>query len=79
MRRERSTTAAERLQELERLMRDALGLRLLLPRLPAGATLADARRLRERILQQDRRPSAVLRGAAGVDGRTASARHEEGT
>lgn len=48
-------------------MRDALGLRLLLAKMPAGATLDDARRLRERILQRGRRPSRVLGGAGGIE------------
>ena len=47
------------------MMRDALGLRLLLAKLPAGASLDDARRLRKRILQRGRRPSRVLDAAYG--------------
>ena len=74
MRDARVTTTAERLAELARLMHEALGLRLLLPRLPAGATLADARRLRERILQRDRRPSAVLDHEPGTGCGAASGR-----
>jgi hypothetical protein len=66
MHRDRVTTVAERLAEVERLMREGLGLRLLLARLPAGATLDDARRLRARLLQQDRRPSPLLDGALGI-------------
>ncbi len=41
-------------------MRDGLGLRLLLAKLPAGASLDDARRLRKQIKQRGRRPSRVL-------------------
>lgn len=56
----------EALEAVERMMQDGLGLRLLLGRLPAGASLDDARRLRKRILQRGRRPSRVLDPAAGT-------------
>ena len=46
-------------------MQDGLGLRLLLGKLPDGATLDDARALRRRILQRGRRPSRVLAPEAG--------------
>ena len=48
------------------MMRDALGLRLLLAKMPAGASLDDARRMRERILQRGRRASRVLDAACGT-------------
>lgn len=57
----------EALEAVERLMRDGLGLRLLLGKLPPGATLDEARRLRERIRQRGRRPSRVLDAAYGTD------------
>jgi hypothetical protein len=63
----RTTPPGQALDSLEQMMRDGVGLRLLLARLPAGATLDDARLLRERILQRARRPSQVLRRAAGVE------------
>ncbi|HZR82416.1 MAG TPA: hypothetical protein VFD92_15085 [Candidatus Binatia bacterium] len=49
------------------MMHDGLALRLLLGHLPPGATIADARRLRERILQRGRRPSRLLDEALGID------------
>ncbi|MBY0276860.1 hypothetical protein K2Z84_16095 [Candidatus Binatia bacterium] len=49
------------------MMHDALGLRLLLAKMPAGASLDDARRLRERILQRGRRPSRVLGAVDGTE------------
>jgi hypothetical protein len=55
------------LQRVEAMMRDGLGLRLLLDALPPGATLDDARRLRERILQSGRRPSRLLDEALGIE------------
>lgn len=58
---------SEPLEQVEALMRDGLGLRLLLARLPPGATLDDARRLRERILQRGRQPSRLLDEALGIE------------
>jgi hypothetical protein len=49
------------------MMKDGLALRLLLAHLPPGATLADARLLRERILQRGRRPSRLLGEALGTE------------
>jgi hypothetical protein len=57
---------ASALHQVEAMMRDALGLRLLLAKLPPGASLEDARRLRERILQRGRQPSRVL-AAHGIE------------
>lgn len=48
-------------------MRDGLGLRMLLAKMPHGASLDDARRLRKRILQRGRRPSRILEAAYGAD------------
>jgi hypothetical protein len=48
------------------MMRAGDGLRLLLARLPSGSTLADARRLREKILQEGRRPCGVLDRELGI-------------
>lgn len=48
-------------------MEEKTGLRLLLARLPAGATLEDARRMHERILQRGRQRSRVLDEALGIE------------
>ena len=57
----------EALHLVERMMREGIGLRLLLAKLPPGATLDDARRLRERLLQRGRKPSRVLDAACGIE------------
>jgi hypothetical protein len=57
----------EPLEVVAEMMREGLGLRLLLAKMPPGSTLEDARRLRERIKQSGRRPSGVLDAAAGVE------------
>lgn len=57
----------EALARLGALMTDGLALRLLLAHLPAGATVDDARRLRERILQSGRQPSRLLDEALGIE------------
>lgn len=62
----RPVSRREALEAAERMMRDALGLRLLLGKLPEGATLDDARELRKQILQRGRRPSRVMAPAAGT-------------
>ena len=54
------------LEAVERMMQDGLGLRLLLGKLPDGATLDDAHALRRRILQRGRRPSRVLAPEGGA-------------
>jgi hypothetical protein len=56
----------EPLERVAALMRDGLGLRLLLAHMPRDATLDDARRLRERILQRGRRPSRLLDEPLGI-------------
>jgi len=61
------TGPEDSLARLAALMADGLALRLLLARLPHGATLDDARRLRERILQRGRRPSRLLDEALGIE------------
>ena len=55
------------LGRVARLMEDGTGLQLLLARLPEGATLEDARRMHERILQCGRRRSRVLDEALGIE------------
>jgi hypothetical protein len=55
------------LEVVEEMMREGLGLRLLLAKLPPGSSLDDARRMRERILQQGRRRSRVLDAAVGIE------------
>lgn len=54
------------LARLEAMIRRGEGLELLLDNLPAGATLADARRFRERVKQQGRRPCSFLDRTLGV-------------
>jgi len=66
-RREAATGCAEALRQVEEMMRDGLGLRMLLAKMPHGASLDDARRLRKRILQRGRRPSRILEAAYGAD------------
>jgi len=55
------------LARVARLMAESTGLRLLLARLPEGATLEDARRMHERILQRGRHRSRVLDEALGIE------------
>ncbi|MEW6273389.1 MAG: hypothetical protein AB1689_29265 [Thermodesulfobacteriota bacterium] len=62
-----ATSSGDALAILAALMREGLGLRLLLAHLPPGSTAADARLLRERILQQGRRPSRLLDRALGIE------------
>lgn len=52
--------AAEALRACEAMLRAQEGLKLLLPQLPPGSTLEDARRFRERLLQSQRRPSGCM-------------------
>lgn len=58
--RRRHPPSADSWAEFVQLMAAGDGLRLLLARLPAGATLADARRLREQIMRVGREPSRCL-------------------
>lgn len=62
-----AATRHQALEALERMMREGLGLRLLLGKLPDGATLDDARALRRRILQSGRRPSRALAPGVGAE------------
>ncbi len=62
-----SEQAATPLERVEAMMRDGTGLHLLRGRLAPGATLDDARRARERILQLGRRPSRMLDEALGIE------------
>jgi hypothetical protein len=55
------------LERVEAMMREGLGLELLRQQLGPGATLDDARRTRERILQLGRRPSRLLDEALGIE------------
>jgi hypothetical protein len=66
-RRQAPSGRADALRQVEEMMRDGLGLRLLLAKMPAGATLDDARLLRKQILQRGRRPSRVLDATRGPD------------
>lgn len=56
----------EALKQFDMLQQGGLGLRLLLTFLPAGASLADARRLHQRLRQQSRRPCRILDEALGI-------------
>lgn len=71
MRRERHVATigeeATPLGRVEAMLREGLGLELLRRQLPPGATLDDARRTRERILQLGRRPSRLLDEALGIE------------
>ena len=55
----------EALRACEAMFRAKEGLRLMLPVLGPGATIEDARRFRERILQSQRRPSGCMRRLLG--------------
>lgn len=55
------------LRQFETMLREQLGLRLLLAQMPAGSTLADARRLREKIKQTGRRPCSFLDEMLGIE------------
>lgn len=48
------------------MLRAKEGLRMLLPHLPAGASMDDARRLYERLNQVDRRPCSFLDRDLGI-------------
>lgn len=71
MRRGRHDADSERdatpLEQVEAMMRDGTGLHLLRRQLRPGATLDDARRARERILQLGRRPSRLLDEELGIE------------
>jgi len=54
------------MRQFERMLREGLGLKLLQAQMPPGATLADARRLRAKILQIGRRPCRFLDRELGV-------------
>ena len=66
MRRLGPTSGEDALAALAEMQRAGHGLRLLLAQLPSGATLEDARRLREQLKQRGRKPSALLDAATGV-------------
>ena len=65
-RRSSAPDRATALAQFERMLRDGLGLALLRDRMPAGATLDDARRLRERLMQSGRRPCTFLDRPLGI-------------
>ncbi|MFO0984393.1 MAG: hypothetical protein U1E76_22155 [Planctomycetota bacterium] len=54
------------LRQFETMLREQLGLKLLLAQMPAGSTIADARRLREKIMQTGRRPCRMLDDMLGI-------------
>jgi hypothetical protein len=66
MRRLGPTSSEHALAALAEMQRAGHGLRLLLAQLPPGATLDDARRLREHLKQRGRKPSGLLDAATGV-------------
>ena len=57
----------EALNALESMYREGFGLRIFLRHLPPGATLGDAQRLREKILQAQRRPCRFLDERYGIE------------
>lgn len=52
---------------LEAMMRTQHGLKMLQAQMPPGATLADARRLRERMKQEGRRACSFLDRSLGIE------------
>ncbi len=56
----------EALQQFQAMQLDGMGLRLLLPYLPEGASLDDAYRLYKRLGQESRTPCTILDGPLGV-------------
>ena len=67
MRRSRpAATPEEALKACEAMLRSSDGLRILLPLLPPGSTLEDARRYREQKKQSQRRYSGCMRALLGM-------------
>ena len=54
------------LRQFETMLREQMGLKLLLAHMPPGSTLADARRLRRKIKQIGRQPSRLLDEMLGI-------------
>ena len=54
------------LRQFETMLREQLGLKLLLARMPPGSTMTDARRLREKIKQTGRQPCRFLDEMLGI-------------
>lgn len=66
MRRDRPASTPEKALEVcEAMLRQGDGLRILLPLLPAGSTLEDARRFREIKKQAQRRSSGCMLALLG--------------
>ena len=64
---ERPPVPMEALASLESMLQENLGLRLFLRHLPPGATLAEARFLREKLTQAQRRPCSFLDARYGIE------------
>lgn len=56
----------EAIQQFQAMQREGLALKLLLPFLPEGASLEEARRLYKRLGQQSRTPCTILDAPLGV-------------
>jgi hypothetical protein len=56
----------EALDQFLVLQREGSGLRFMLPYLPEGATLEDARCLYQRLQQESRTPCTILDGPLGI-------------
>ena len=57
----------ERLADFRAMMESQQGLKLLQAKMPPGSTLADAKRLRERVKQQGRQPCSFLDKEFGIE------------
>jgi hypothetical protein len=60
-------TLEQAVTRFEAMLRSKDGLRHLLALMPAGSTLEDARRLREKTMQKQRRPCSFLDRDLGIE------------
>jgi hypothetical protein len=65
-RREKHFDVTVALRQFETMLREQMGLKLLLARMPTGSTMTEARRLREKIMQIGRQPSRLLDEMLGI-------------
>jgi hypothetical protein len=56
----------EALQQFQTMQRDGMGVKLMLPYLPQGASLEDAHRLYKRLGQESRTPCTILDAPLGI-------------
>jgi hypothetical protein len=66
-RRAPAPTPDQAVATFEAMLRSQDGLRQLLALMPAGSTLEDARRLREKTMQKQRRPCSFLDRDLGIE------------